>query len=482
MVLWHQIALTGRRLGRMADRLTALDASFLYLEQPTTPMHLGGVAVLRRPKSGFDHQRLIELIEQRLALVPRYRQKVKNVPAHLARPVWVDDPDFDIGYHVRRSALPKPGSDAQLHELVGRLMSRQLDRQRPLWEVYLVEGLAKNRIAIITKTHHAMVDGVRAMDIGQIMLDITPTPRNAPEDLWLPRPEPGGLQLMVDAAGEAVQRPGEVVDNVRTAAMDAASTVRRVGIAVGGLFDALRTAMRAAPGSPLNVPISTQRRFAVARTALEDYKLVRAAHGGTVNDVVLAVVSGALRNWLLSRGEPVTGSTAIRAMAPVTVRGGPDAGAQPAGGTVSAYLVDLPVGEPNAVVRLHHVSHAMRGHQDSGQSVGADVLVRLGGFAPPTMHALGARVANGFSQRIYNLVVTNVPGPQVPLYAAGARLLEMFAVVPLSKNQGLSIGVTSYDGGVYFGLNADRDALTDVDGLASMIEESLEELTGTVPR
>jgi len=466
----------------MAGRLSALDASFLYLEQPTTPMHIGGVAVFRRPRSGFDYERLADLIERRLALVPRYRQKIKNVPGHLARPVWVDDPEFDVSYHVRRSALPKPGTEEQLHELVGRLMSRPLDRNRPLWEVYLVEGLAKNRIAIITKTHHAMVDGVSAMDIGQLILDVTPTPRDTGEDLWLPRPEPGTVQLVLDAAAEAVQRPAEVVENVRTAAIDAVATVRRVGTAVGGLFDALRTAVRAAPGSPLNVPISTQRRFAVARTALEDFKLVRAAHGGTVNDVVLAVVSGALRNWLLSRGEPVIPSTTIRAMAPVSVRDASDDGRTAPGSKVSAYLVDLPVGEPNAVVRLHHVSHAMRAHKDSGQSVGADVLVRLSEFTPPTMHALGARVANGFSQRIFNLVVTNVPGPQFPLYAAGARMLEMFAVVPLSKNQGVSIGVTSYDGGVYFGLNADRDAMTDVDGLASMIEESLEELVGTVPR
>lgn len=472
----------------MLDRLSALDASFLYLEQPTTPMHVGGVAIFRRPRSGFDHDRLVDLVERRLSLVPRYRQKVRNVPGHLARPVWVDDPDFDVGFHVRRSALPRPGADEQLHELVGRLMSRPLDRARPLWEVYLVEGLARGRFAIITKTHHAMVDGVGALDIGQVILDVTPTPRQPPEDLWLPRPEPGGLELVLSAAGEAVRQPAELAENVRAAALDVASTVRRVGTAVGGLVDALRTAVRAAPGSPLNVPISTQRRFAVARTALEDYRALRRAHGGTVNDVVLAVVSGALRNWLMSRGEAVTASTTIRAMAPVSVRDepgdGPPAGDRTgnrAANSVSAYLVDLPVGEPNPVVRLHHVSHAMRAHKDSGRSVGADALVRLGGIAPPTMHALGARVANGFSQRIFNLVVTNVPGPQLPLYAAGARMLEMFPVVPLSKNQGVSIGITSYDGGVYFGLNADRDAMTDVDGLAAMIEESLEELMGTVP-
>lgn len=462
----------------MPDRLSALDASFLYLEQPTTPMHIGGVAVFRRPRSGFDHDRLLDLVERRLVLVPRYRQKLRNVPAHLARPVWVDDQEFDVGYHVRRSALPKPGGQEQLNELVARLMSRPLDRNRPLWEIYLVEGLARGRIAIITKTHHAMVDGISAMDISQVILDVTPTPRETPEDLWMPRPEPNALQLVLTAAGEAVQQPAELADNVRVAAMDAAATVRRVGEAVGGVFSALRSAIQPAPVSPLNVPISRQRRFAVARTSLESFKRVRATHGGTVNDVVLAVVSGALRNWLLSRGEAVTGSTTIRAMAPVSVR---DTTSETAGNKVSAYLVDLPVGEANPVVRLHHVSHAMRAHKDSGQSIGADALVRLSGFAPPTMHALGARVANGFSQRIYNLVVTNVPGPQFPLYAAGAKMVEMFPVVPLSKNQGVSIGITSYDGGVYFGLNADRDSMTDVEGLAAMIEESLDELVGTVP-
>lgn len=462
----------------MPDRLSALDASFLYLEQPTTPMHIGGVAVFRRPRSGFDHDRLLDLVERRLVLVPRYRQKLRNVPAHLARPVWVDDQEFDVGYHVRRSALPRPGGQEQLNELVARLMSRPLDRNRPLWEIYLVEGLARGRIAIITKTHHAMVDGISAMDISQVILDVTPTPRETPEDLWMPRPEPNALQLVLTAAGEAVQQPAELADNVRVAAMDAAATVRRVGEAVGGVFSALRSAIQPAPVSPLNVPISRQRRFAVARTSLESFKRVRATHGGTVNDVVLAVVSGALRNWLLSRGEAVTGSTTIRAMAPVSVR---DTTSETAGNKVSAYLVDLPVGEANPVVRLHHVSHAMRAHKDSGQSIGADALVRLSGFAPPTMHALGARVANGFSQRIYNLVVTNVPGPQFPLYAAGAKMVEMFPVVPLSKNQGVSIGITSYDGGVYFGLNADRDSMTDVEGLAAMIEESLDELVGTVP-
>ena len=464
----------------MPDRLSALDASFLYLEQPTTPMHVGSVAVFRRPRTGFDFDRLVELIEQRLALVPRYRQKIKPVPGRLARPVWTDDADFDISYHVRRSALPKPGSEQQLNELVARLVARPLDRSRPLWELYVIEGLARSRIAIITKTHFSMVDTIGALDIAHAILDVTPTPRETPEELWMPRPEPGRLKLLLDAATEAGQRPAEVVENMRAAVLDVAASGRKLATAFGGIFSALRTAMWAAPGSPLNVPISTHRRFAVARASLEDFKRVRKAHGGTVNDVVLAVVSGALRNWLLSRGEAVISTTTIRAMTPMSVRASGSGDRDGTPGDVSAILVDLPVGEPNPVVRLHHVSHAMRVHSDSGESVGATALVRLGGFAPPTLHALGARVANGFAQRIYNLVVTNVPGPQFPLYAGGARLLEIFPVVPLAKNQGLSIGVNSYDGGVYFGLNADREAVADVDMLAGLLTESLEELVGTV--
>ncbi|CCH34817.1 wax ester/triacylglycerol synthase family O-acyltransferase [Actinosynnema sp. NPDC047251] len=459
----------------MPDRLSALDASFLYLEDSTTPMHVGGVAVFRRPKAGFDYDGLVDLIDQRLALVPRYRQKVVHVPGRLARPVWVDDPDFDVTYHVRRSALPRPGTDQQLHDLVARLMSRPLDHTRPLWEIYLVEGLARNRSAVITKTHQAMVDGIGAPEIGQVILDVSATPRRPVEALWMPQPEPSGLQLVADAVAEVVQRPGELVENVRSAAMDTVATVRKVAGALGGLASAVRTAATPAPGSPLNVRISPQRRFAVARTRLDEFRAIRRAHGGTVNDGVLAVLSGALRNWLLSRGEVVTGQTTMRAMAPLSIRDEDTNGSQ-----VSAYLVDLPVGEPNPVVRLHHVSHAMRAHQESGQQVAAQTLVKFSGFAPPTLHALGARAASSFSRRLFNVVVTNVPGPQVPLYAVGAKMTEMFPVVPLAKSQALSIGVTSYDGGVYFGLNADRDAMSDVDVLAAMVEESVEELMGTV--
>ena len=473
----------------MNDRLSAVDASFLYLEDSTAPQHVGGVSVFARPRSGFDYEALVRLVEQRISLVPRYRQKVREVPGRLARPVWVDDTDFDVTYHVRRSALPKPGSPEQLHDLVARLTSRPLDRSRPLWEMYLVEGLARGRFAVITKTHQAMVDGVSALEISQVILDVTATPRDTRDALWMPRPEPGSVQLVTDAVLEAVQRPGEAVDTVRWAVRDAAATVGRVAEAVGGVVETiggvLRTATSPAPTSPLNVAISRQRRFAVAATRLADYRAVRSAHGGTVNDVVLAVVAGAMRNWLLSRGESVTASTTIKAMVPMSVTGEANGvpGGVPSGepgSQVSSFVVNLPAGEPNPVMRLSQVAHATRVHAESGRSVGADTLARMSGFAPPTLHAVGARVAGSLARRTFNVLVTNVPGPQFPLYATGAKMLEMYPVVPLSRNQALTIGLTSYDGGVYYGLNADRDAMGDVEVLASLITEALEELVGTV--
>ncbi|MCU1691597.1 MAG: hypothetical protein JWM64_688 [Frankiales bacterium] len=461
----------------MVDRLSSLDVSFLYMETPTTAMHVGGVAVFQPPESGFDYDRLVELISQRIALVPRYRQKVRMVPGRIANPVWVDDEDFDVTYHVRRSALPRPGTDAQLRELVGRLMSRQLDRARPLWEIYLVEGVEHGRVAVVTKTHHAMVDGVSAVDIGTVILDLTPTPREVPEDDWRPHREPGAVKLVTGAVGDLVQRPTQAVEALRSAVGDARATVDNASTVASGLLQSLRTIARPAPTSPLNATIGQQRRFGMARTDLDDYRAVRKSHGGTVNDVVLATVAGALRTWLLTRGEAVTPTSSIRAMVPVSVRA--DAEKGELGNRVSSYFVDLPVGEGNAVMRLHQVSFAMRGHKESGESVGADSLVQLSGFAPPTIHALGARLASSMTRRLFNVVVTNVPGPQFPLYAAGAKMLEMYPVVPLAKGQAVSIGLTSYDGGVYYGLNADRDAMPDVDVLASCIEESLAELVGT---
>jgi len=454
----------------MVERLTRLDASFLYLEEPDTPMHVGGVLILDAPPGGVEA--LAALVEARLALVPRYRQRVAEVPGHLANPVWVDDPDFDIAYHLRRSALPRSGTEEQLFDLVSRLTSRPLDRSRPLWEAYLVDGLSDGRVAVITKTHPALVDGLSAIDIGQVLLDVEPDAA-APDPVeWRPRRPPSGAQLVWQALDEYARRPSAAVETAMAAVTDVRSTAVRLSGVAGGLLRTARKALLPAPNSPLNTPIGRQRRVSVARAELEDVKKIRKAHGGTINDVLLNVITGALREWLLSRGQPVVSGTSVRALVPVSMQ---DEEAI-AGNRVSSYLVDLPVGEPNPRVRLTRLSYAMRGIAQHGQSVGADSLIALTGFAPPTLHALGARAARGLSRRLFNLVVTNVPGPQVPLYAAGSRMLEVFPVVPLARGQGLSIGMTSYNGRVFFGLNAERDSVGDVDVLADLIEQEVAEL------
>ncbi len=457
----------------MVERLSPLEASFLYLEEPATPMHVGGVLVLETPPGGLDA--LATLVEARLALVPRYRQRVAEVPGHLADPVWVDDRDFDLAYHLRRSGLPRPGTDAQLLDLVSRLASRPLDRKRPLWEAYLIEGLSGGRVAVMTKTHPALVDGLSAIDIGQVLLDVDPAAA-APELVdWQPAPAPGGAELVLQALEEYRRRPSSVLEAAGAAMSDVRSTAVRVGGVAGGLLRAVRSTVLPAPHSPLNAHVGRQRRVVVARAGLDDLKRVRAVHGGTVNDVLLTVLTGALREWLLSRGEPVVAGTSVRALVPVALQDDEPG----AGNRVTSHLVDLPVGEPNPRVRLARLGYAMRGIGGPGRSVTADSLIALRGFAPPTLHALGARAARGLSRRLFNLVITNVPGPQVPLYAAGGRMLEVFPVVPLARGQGLSIGMTSYNGTVFFGFNADRDSMGDVDVLADLIEQQVADLVET---
>ena len=451
----------------MPERLSTLDASFLYLWEPGTPMHVGGVLVLEAPPGGLDA--LMALVQARLPLVPRYRQRVVEVPGHLADPLWVDDPEFDLAYHLRHSGLPRPGTREQLLDLVSRLMSRPLDRRRPLWEAYLVEGLSGGRVAVVTKTHPALVDGLGAVDIGQVLLDVSPDAPVPDPVPWHPKPLPSGLELVMSAMEGYRQRPSSLAEVARAAVIDSRATAARLAGVAGGVLRTARSAIRPAPASPLNAPVGRQRRIAVATADLDDLKRVRKAHGGTVNDVLLTVLTGALREWLLSRGQPVVGGTSVRALVPVSVQD--DDGSE--GSRVTSHLVDLPVGEPNPRVRLARLTYAMRGVTQHGRSVGADSLIALSGFAPSTLHALGARAARGLSRRMFNLVVTNVPGPQVPLYAAGGRMLEVFPVVPLVRGQGLSIGITSYDGTVFFGLNADQDTVGDVDVLADLVEQEV---------
>jgi diacylglycerol O-acyltransferase / wax synthase len=467
----------------VADRLSSLDTSFLHLEDATTPMHVGSVMVFDAPIGGFDYESLVTLISQRIAHVPRYRQRIKTVPGGLGNPVWVDDTNFDMSYHVRRSALPRPGSDEQLEELVARIQPRPLDRSRPLWEVYLVEGLAEDRFAVITKTHHSLVDGISAVDIGNVLVDGNPTASEGVLTTWRARPEPSGLELVVSALTEAARTPSQVVETVQHGVSDVTRAVGKVASVASDVISTLaRVSARPAPASPLNATVGRARRYVMIGTDLEDYRKVRSRLGTgsfaeevTVNDVILATIAGAFRSWLLTRGESVYPGTTIRAMVPVSVHAGDDA---PTGAQVTACFVDLLVGEPGPSMRLHQIAFAMRQQMEGGsrRAVSADTLSGLGGFAPPTMHALGARLGGMVSRRLYNVVITNVPGPQTPLYAAGARMVSTYPVTPLGREQALSIGLTSYDGGVYYGLYADRDAMPDADVLGRGVVDALHEL------
>jgi WS/DGAT/MGAT family acyltransferase len=472
---------------RVPDRLTPLDVSFLYLEEPTTAMHTGSVMVFQEPPGGVDYEGIVRHVAARIAFVPRYRQRLRWVPARLGNPVWVDDEGFDISYHVRRSALPRPGTTEQLQELVARLQARCLDRSRPLWELIVVEGLADGGFAVVTKVHQALVDGVRTVDLGQVVLDAEPNLADPPPDTWLPTPEPTLVELVAGAVAESVRRPRQVVETVRGGLGDVRIGAGKVAEAMGGVALAARAATRPTPRSPLNRNLTEHRRFLMVRTALADYREIRGHHSGgadtatTVNDVVLATLAGALRSWLLARGEPVPPDDVVRALVPMSVR--EDGVERPGalGNRVASLLVDLPTGEPNPVVRLHQVAFQTRAHREAGQAVDAPMIAGIAGFAPPTLHSLGARLASSLSRRLFNLVVTNVPGPQRPLYLRDARMLCTHPVVPLARGQALSVGLTSYAGGVFYGLYADREAMADLDVLGRCIREALAELAHGVP-
>lgn len=468
----------------MVTRLSASDASFYGLEDSSTPMYVGTLSILRRPRAGLSYETLLANVEARLPQIPRYRQKVREVTLGLARPVWVDDRDFDITYHIRRSALPSPGSDAQLHDLVARLGSRPLDKTRPLWEMCLVEGLSDNRLAIYTKTHQALVNGMTALEVGHVIADRTQKPPEFGEDIWIPGREPSDVSLLLGAIGEWITRPTAQLAAVQSAAADMISSTEQFVEAGRRVIDMARTMVRGtAPSSPLNATVSRNRRFTVAKHELEEYRQLRTRFECDVNDVVLAVVTGALRNWLMSRGQSVSTGLTVRAMAPMSVYPETDhlesAGPGQAISEVTPFLVDLPVGENNALVRLSQIAHATETQATTTTPVDARTIVTLSGFAPPTLHAMGTRVATSFPARQFNLLITNVPGAQKQMYVAGTKLLDTYAVPPLLNNQVLALGITSYNGSLYYGINADREAMSDVDVFPSLLRESLDELRET---
>jgi WS/DGAT/MGAT family acyltransferase len=453
------------------DRLSGLDSSFLHLERDATHMHVAGCMVFDGQAPAYED--LVAEILGRLHLIPRYRQRLAFVPFQQGRPVWVDDPHFNIHFHVRHTALPRPGGEEELKRLAGRVFSQALDRSRPLWELWLVEGLDDDRFALLSKAHHALVDGVSGVDIATVLFDTSPEPMPvAPaESEWVPRPLPTDAQLIADALLERATVPTEIVRGIRAALRGPRQVAEKLGTALVGVGAMAWAGVRAAPPSPFNVRVGPHRRFTWVHSDLGEFKAVKNALGGTVNDVVLAVVAGALGRFMRLHGH-TTDDLELKAMVPVSVRADVERGAL--GNRVAAMWAPLPVGMTDPVQRLLRIRRAMDGIKDSGQAVGAQVITRLSGFAPPTIMAQAARLQA--RQRLFNVVVTNIPGPQLPLYVLGRELDAMYPMVPLAENTALGIAILSYNGQLNFGLTADYDALSDAETLADELRSTIEEL------
>ena len=456
-------------------RLSGLDASFLHLENGGAHMHVAAVMTFEGPAPDYDE--LIQAIDSRLHLVPRYRQKLAFVPFGQGRPRWVDDPHLNLRYHIRRTALPPPGSEPQLRALAGRVFSQPLDRDKPLWEMWLVEGLEPgpegSRFALLSKTHHAVVDGISGVDIVSVLFDVSPerSEPSEPPPRWVPRPEPSQAQLLGEALLERAIVPREAGRSVRAAFRGPRHVARTAAESLVGVGALAWAGLRPPPRSPYNTDIGPHRRFAWVRASLDHVKAIKNSLGGTVNDVVLAAVAGALGRHMRRRGVRPDAQP-LRAMVPVSVRS--DAQRGQLGNRVAAVMAPLPVGEEDPRRRLGAVVAEMDGIKRSGQAVGARVLTELTGFAPPTLMAQGSRLISG--ARFFNLVVTNVPGPQFPLYMMGSELREIYPMVPLARGQALGVAIMSYNGRMNFGLLGDWDAMHDLDELVDDLHTSLAEL------
>ncbi len=452
------------------DRLSSVDLSFLTNESSSSHMHVGGILIFEGPPPGYDD--LLDHIRSRLQLVPRFRQRLAYPPAQTGRPFWVDDPNFNLEYHIRHSALPAPGSEEQLRRTAARIFSQQLDRTKPLWELWLVQGLTRKRFALITKTHHALVDGVSGVDIATVLFDTKPVPEPPESDYdWVPDPEPSGATMAAKSVEDLLATPLRLARRVEQAIEHPGATARQVAEAVEGVGEIGWAFANPAPKLPLNVEIGSHRRFVWVRSDLAQMKRIKNELGGTVNDVVLAVVAGAIREWLHGRGIRTEGLE-LRAQVPVSIRAQDERGQL--GNRLAAMRAPLPVYIEDPVRRLQAVSRAMQGLKQSKQALGAEVITRFNDFSPPTLLAQAARI--NFSTRLFNLVVTNVPGPQMPLYVLGRELEDIFPVGFLPPHQALFVAIMSYNGGVNFGLLADYDSMEDVDVIAEGIERSIAEL------
>jgi diacylglycerol O-acyltransferase len=452
------------------DRMSPLDASFIHIEDDNNPMHIGSVVMFEGPPPEYGD--LVRLVAGKLPLVPRYRQKVREVPFQIGRPVWVDDPHFTILYHIRRTGVPAPGGDDELRNLAGRVLAQHLDRSRPLWELWMVEGLKGGHWALIAKTHHAMVDGVSGTDLLAVLLDSSPEPSQPIDAPWRPGPEPTLAHLLADAIADSVMDPVAHARGLPAMARTPLASLQYAWEILGGtLGQAARLVRPAAPG--LNGPIGPHRRWSWARGSLDEVKTVRQAFGGTVNDVVLANITNGFRELLLSRGVDVQGKT-VRTLVPVSVRAPHERGSY--NNRVSGIFAELPVDESDPITRLRLIREQMEGLKQTKHAVAGDAIARLGGFTPPMLLSLGARLGTLWPQRSVNTATTNVPGPQTPLYACGRRMLEAYPYVPIGGNIRIAIAIFSYCGVLNYGVTGDYDSTQDIDVLVAAIEAGQQEL------
>ncbi len=477
MAIHRTVTQGGIELPAHYERLSYLDNSFLALESRTTHMHVAGIAIfdagpLRTRDGGIDTVRIRRLVESKLHMIPRYRQRLARVPVE-KHPVWVDDEHFNIEYHVRHYSLPRPGSFDQLRALIGIIMAQQLDRSKPMWEFNVVEGLEGDRFALVSKIHHCMIDGISGVDLMAVLLNLTASD-DVPEPVpYVPRPVPSGSELIVRETARRTGRAIGAMKSVRQLSDDARGIIeegvhraRAVGYSLASGW------LTTAPETPLNGKVGPNRLFGTLETPLQQVKEIKNALGGSVNDVVLATVAGGVRRFLLeTRGFEVA-DLDFRAMAPVSVRGKDQRGTL--GNQVAMWLVALPVSEADPLKQYEHVTNSTRHLKETNQALGAATLVRLSAGAPATLVSMASRLAAGV--RPFNMTVTNVPGPQFPLYLLGSKLVASYPLVPLWQGHGVGVALFSYAGTVYWGFNADYDIVPDVDQFAEAMNQAFADL------
>jgi diacylglycerol O-acyltransferase / wax synthase len=450
------------------DWMSPMDSSFLHVENDVTPMHIGAVSLFEGPAPDFEA--LKEMVASKLDIVPRYRQKVRFVPLGAGSPVWIDDPHFSLDYHVRHTGIPKPGTEEQLRQMASRVFSQHLDRNKPLWELWMVEGIQDGRWALLSKVHHCMVDGVAATDLMSVMFSDTTGVERRRE--WAPGPEPSSIEILARTLAHKASPAGQLQALQRTIAAPG-ETLRSLG-EFARAAAAASSRMRPVSSSSLTGPIGPHRRWSWAEVRLSDVKSARTVFGGTVNDVVLTIITNGFRALMDSRGEPPAADAVLRTMVPVSVRRRGEKGVY--NNRVSAVFAGLPVGLDDPRERLERIRREMDGIKQTKQAVAGDVLSSMSGFAPPLLLALGSRLVTASPRLNMHTATTNVPGPQQPVNTLGRRMLQSYPFVPVVGSIRIVVAIFSYDGGLYFGVTGDYDGAPDIDVLTGGVERGMRDL------